>query len=102
METSSLEALVDAHVNELNKDGFIEVGVSVGKLYTDHGFPIDMALAQLKYTKRQKLLVLHGALSWLIEHKRNSGATDKSIVRQRKSNKTTLERFISTGESGVY
>lgn len=79
-----------------------ETGIWVGKLYTDKGFPIDMALAKLPHNTEQKIAILNGACEWLIEHKRNSGATDKSIERQRKINLKMLEDYILTGETGVY
>lgn len=88
----------------LDKDGKLqELGKTIGQIYTDHGLPIDMALDRLKgYTKLQKLAILIGAQSWLIEHRRKSSATDKALDRQRKSNRETLERFIKTGETGIY
>ena len=79
-----------------------EIGIKVGQLYTDMGLPIDMALDKLEMTKEQKISVLDGACQWLIEHKRKSGATDKSIERQRKTNREMLERFIKGKETGVY
>lgn len=80
----------------------VALGIQVGKLYTDHGLPIDMALDRLDLTKDQKLAVLHGVCQWLIEHKRNSGATEKSLDRQRATNVRMVEDFIKTGETGVY
>lgn len=85
-----------------DRNSLLELGVKVGKLYTDHGLPIDMALERLKMTKQQKLLVLFGAQTWTIEHRRSSNATDKALARQRKSNSETLRRFLATGEAGVY
>jgi hypothetical protein len=79
-----------------------EIGIKVGKLYTDHGFPIDMALNKLPYSHMQKVSILDGACSWIIEHKRKSGATEKAIERTRKSNRTMIERFINKKEVGVY
>lgn len=79
-----------------------KVGIWVGKLYTDHGLPIDMALDKLDISKEQKINVLDGALWWLVEHRRNSHATDKALDRQRKANKETIKRFIETGEAGIY
>lgn len=78
------------------------LGIKIGKLYTDHGLPPDMALERLSYTKQQKLSILDGVCQWLIEHKRNSGATDKAIERQRKTNRDMVERFIDKGETDVY
>lgn len=77
-------------------------GTSIGKLYTDHGFPIDMALARVPLTKDERAVVLLWAQHWLIEHKRNSGASEKAIERQRATNRRTYTAFISTGESGIY
>lgn len=78
------------------------LGVKIGKLYTDHGLPIDMAFDRLDLTKEQKISVLDGCCQWFIEHKRNSGATEKAIDRQRKANRKMLEDFIKTGEVGIY
>lgn len=95
-------SLVEAYAAEPNRDELIETGKQIGKIYTDHGFPIDMALEKLPYTKTRKLLVLFGAQNWIIEHKRNSGATEKALDRTRDSNKLATERFLQTGESGAY
>lgn len=92
-----LEALALPDIKELEK-----MGVEVGKLYTNHGLPIDMALDRLRLTKLQKIAILYGAQQWLIEHRRNSNATDKALDRQRKANREVLVRFIQTGEAGVY
>lgn len=78
------------------------VGIEIGKLYTNHGLPIDLALERLDLSKSQKIAVLAGAQNWLIEHRRNSDATDKALDRQRASNREAMERFIKTGETGVY
>lgn len=84
-------------------DGFLEdMGTQIGRLYTDFGLPIDMALDRLPYTYEQKITILHSALGWFVEHKRNSGATEKSIERQRKSNRELMERFIKSKEVGIY
>lgn len=81
-------------------------GVKIGHLYTDHGLPIDMAFDKLNQrfdlTSQQKLAVLNGALWWLVQHRRNSAATEKALDRQRKINRETVERFIRTGEVGLY
>ncbi len=79
-----------------------ELGLEIGKLYTDKGFPIDMALDRLPHTKEQKVSILFGACQWFIEHKRNSGAGEKSIERQRNVNRKMIEDFVATGETGVY
>lgn len=81
------------------------LGTQVGKLYTDQGFPVDMALTELGkkgYSKEVQLLILHGACQWFMEHKRSSGASEKSLDRQRKANRSYLESFMSKGEVGVY
>jgi hypothetical protein len=81
---------------------FEKFGIEVGRLYTNHGLPPDMALNRIDLSKEQELLVLHGVCQWLIEHKRNSGATDKAIERQRTTNRKMIEGFINTGETGAY
>lgn len=83
-------------------EGDEQLGLQIGKLYTDMGFPIDMALVRLEIPYKRKILVLHGALQWLIQHKRNSGAGDKAIERQRKTNRDAMERFINKKETGLY
>ena len=85
------------------RDEFLDMGKQIGRIYTDFGFPIDMALEKLpESTKQQKLLIIMGAQNWLIEHRKNSSATDKALERQRRINKEALERFIQTGETGMY
>lgn len=86
----------------LNSKGLQYLGIKIGKLYSDHGFPIDMALNRLPHTEDQKVAILDGVCKWLIEHKRLSGATDKAIDRQRKTNLKMLKDFIRTGETGIY
>lgn len=78
------------------------LGIEIGKLYTNHGLPVDMALDRLDMSKEQKLSVLDGVCQWLIEHRRNSGATEKSIDRQRTINRKMIEDFIKKGETEVY
>lgn len=85
-----------------NADQLKEVGIKIGRVYTDFGLPIDMALDRLELNKKQKLCVLFGAQNWLIQHRKNSNATDKALDRQRKINRDALNRFIKTGEVGVY
>lgn len=97
----TLGVLIDAETQANNQE-LRALGVQIGKLYTDHGLPLDMALERLPYTKMQKVSVLDGALGWLIEHRRNSGANDKAIERQRHANRRIMETFISMGETGVY
>lgn len=93
-----LQSKIQPGSTELQK-----LGVEIGKINTDHGLPIDMALTRLQgYTKEQKLSVLDGALQWIIQHKRNSAATGKAIERTRISNRRAVEAFIKTGETGIY
>ena len=79
-----------------------QLGVQIGKLYTDFGLPIDMAMDRLPHNKEEKLAILHGACRWFIEHKRKSGAGEPAIERQRKTNLKMVEDFITKGETGVY
>jgi hypothetical protein len=79
-----------------------DYGIGIGKVYTNHGYPIDMALDRLPHGKAEKIVIIHGVCQWLIEHKRLSGAPEKSIERQRATNKRMIEAFIRTGETGVY
>jgi hypothetical protein len=101
VDTSPLGELLVAFTHS-DREELLAFGTKIGKLYTDQGFPIDMALDRLDYSKKAKLMVLTGALNWLVEHRRRSGATDAAIERQRKANRITLERYIATGEAGVY
>lgn len=79
-----------------------EYGIELGKLYTDKGLPLDMALDRVTATHEVKLVILNGALSWFITHKRNSGATEKAIERQRRANAQYLDNFINNKEIGAY
>lgn len=101
MSNPGLSELIDAKSQPFSAE-LQEVGVSIGRLYTDHGLPLDMSLDRLPHTKEQKLSILDGACQWFIEHKRNSGASDKAIERQRNANRKMLEDFINNGETGVY
>lgn len=96
-----LGTLLEVDVND-SEDKLYELGLEIGKLYTNHGFPIDMALERLEARKTQKVSILGGALHWLVIHKRNSNATEGAIDRQRATNLEIMERFLSTGETGVY
>ncbi len=78
------------------------LGIKLGKLYTDKGYPLDLALGLLKLPLEHKVVVLHGACQWLIEHKRNSGAGENAIERQRKTNRKMQEDFVRSGETGIY
>lgn len=101
MSNNSLRLLVDS-MGEKDKEAFEDIGRRVGKLYTDHGFPLDMALDRICGTKQQKILVLLGACQWFIEHKRQSGATEKALSRQRATNQKILDEFINHNEIGIY
>lgn len=96
-----LKELLGAKVQLFSED-LQELGDKIGKLYTDHGLPLDMALDRLPHTKEQKLSILDGACQWFIEHRRNSGATGKAIERQRNTNRKMIQDFINNGETGVY
>jgi hypothetical protein len=87
---------------EMDDGTLAALGLKVGKLFTDMGLPIDMALDNIDLPKNKKLAVLDGACTWLIEHKRNSGATDKAIERQRKTNREWVTSFCKSGEVGAY
>lgn len=82
------------------------MGLKIGRLSTDHGLPLDVSMKQLEkstqYDLGKRLVILHGALSWLLEHKRKSGATEKAIARQRVSNRKAIESYAHTGEVGIY
>lgn len=83
-------------------DDLQEVGITLGKLYTDHGLPVDMALDRLSLPKDLKLLVVHGVCQWMIQHRRNSNAPDRAIKRQQAVNAKILAEFSRTGEVGLY
>lgn len=80
----------------------LRLGERIGKLYTDDGLPIDIALQSPSIPSDSRLLVLYGACKWLIEHKRRSGATEKAIERQRMVNRRAIESFINFGECKIY
>lgn len=94
---STREKLQDNQDEELEK-----IGVEIGKLYTNLGFPIDMTLDRLDMSQQEKLSVIDGCCQWFIEHKRNSGAGEKAIDRQRKANRKMVEDFLKNGEVGIY
>lgn len=87
--------------NIFNKK-YTELGEKIGKLFTEYGLPIDMALSRINITENNKKAVLNGALNWLVEHKKRSGATEKSIDRQRIQNKKYMLNYLMTGEVGIY
>lgn len=97
----SLASLTDIITDEDMKP-FIDLGKEIGQLYTSYGFPLDISLERLKMNKKEKVAVIHGASCWFIEHKRNSGATEKSLEKQRRTNNDMITRFVSTGETGIY
>jgi hypothetical protein len=79
-----------------------ELGIQIGKLYTNQGLPVDMALASLPHSQEQKLSILDGVCQWLVEHKRLSGAPEKAIERQRSANVKLITDFLQKGETGAY
>lgn len=98
--SESLGAILQDSDNKL-----YDLGVEIGKLFTDRGFPLDMSVQELKkrgYKQAQIIAILNGALHWLVIHKRNSGANDKAIDRQRAANVKFLDNFITKGETGAY
>lgn len=101
MNKKLLTELLDSQILDSNSQLY-DLGIKIGKLYTDHGLPLDIALERLKYPKEQKLAILNGALHWLVLHKRNSGAPEKAIERQRKLNRQYAERFLAGKEVGAY
>lgn len=98
-----LGSLIQGYMLEKSEE-VVDFGKQIGRLYTDHGLPIDMALDRLpkNVTKDQKVLILSGVGEWLLEHKRNSGGTEKSIERQRDQNKKMIADFLQNGETGLY
>lgn len=96
--TKLIDAVALDHDHKLQ-----DLGIEIGKLYTDRGLPVDIALDRLKqYSEIQKLAIIHGVCRWLMAHKRNSGAGDKSIDRQMIANNKMIHDFLSKGEVGVY
>jgi len=90
-------------ISQDNSHELRDLGTSIGKLFTDHGLPLDMSLDQMKdYTHAEKLSVLFGACQWFIQHKRLSGASDKALDRQRKANRDMIDRFTTRQEVGMY
>lgn len=96
--------LIDAYISRDNSSELEAFGVSIGKLYTDHGLPLDVAFDNLPLNldKTDKLIILEGSLNWFIQHKRQSGASEKSLERQRKLNTRAVKSFIETEEIGIY
>lgn len=84
---------------------FLDYGTQVGKLYTDQGLPLDIAISELKKIgvgNDDMVVILEGALNWFIQHKRNSGAGDKAIARQQELNVKIMNNFIDGKETGLY
>lgn len=79
----------------------LEMGRAIGRLYTDHGLPVDMAFDRLVLTRKEKIVVLVGVHEWLIEHRRQSQATPKALERLEKSNRAVMQHFLKTGETGL-
>lgn len=80
-------------------------GKKIGELYTDYGLPIDISFDQPQVKalpKEYKIILLNSALNHMIQHRKNSNATDSSIEKARKSNREFLANFIKNGEVGVY
>lgn len=104
MSSSVIGHLIQSHTTTTseNMDHILRLGERIGKLYTDDGLPIDIALQSPSIPSENRLLVLHGACKWLIEHKRRSGATEKAIERQRAVNRRAIESFINYGECKIY
>lgn len=101
MSSAVLPQLLKGFAHPYRKE-LIEFGIEVNKLYTDHGLPLDITLNRLEHPQDQKLIILEGACEWLVQHKRNSGATEKAIERQRVANRNMLEAFAKGKELGVY
>lgn len=101
-DSNVVEDLIDA-ISEPKYENLRGLGVDIGKLYTNYGFPVDIAINKLiGYRQTEKLAVLQGVCEWFMEHKRKSGASENALDRQRKSNKRMLENFIKRKEVGVY
>lgn len=99
--TLQQERIVKATVSHNAKE-LSDVGLNVGKFYTDKGLPLDISLSKLDYSREDKAVILSGALWWLVEHRRESGATEAALNRQRATNVKIMDNFIKKGEAGVY
>jgi hypothetical protein len=103
-EVSELIDLVAELSQEPDKKIAIEdMGDKIGRLYTDHGFPIDMSFDRLPHEcEKYKPYILFCAQQQMLEHKRMSGATEKAIEQTRTNNRKIMQQFIKTGEVGIY
>lgn len=100
--SNTLSKLMEAN-SQFGHSQLVDIGKQLGRLYTDHGLPADMALDRLQgYSELQKVSIVDGICQWLNEHKRLSDASENALERQRKANRNMLERFVSTGETGAY
>ena len=104
MSDTTLRQTVRAVINLPNRSRLIDFGRTLGRLYTDNGLPIDIAMDELPEgtTIDEKTVILVGVGEWLIEHKRKSGATEAAIERQRKANVKMLADYQAKGEVGLY
>ena len=96
-----MDAYLDPSVGG-ERDRFIAIGMELGKLYTDFGLPLDMSLGKINLPKAHKAIVLYGALQWLMTHKRNSGANDRALERQRDTNSRMMRTFLEREETMEY
>ena len=99
-----LEKIIESLSNP-NRKRLEEEGTWVGRLYTDKGLPLDMSIAELRkrnFTEDDIFIIVEGALTWFVQHKRNSGATDKALNRQREQNSKTMSAFLAGRETGLY
>lgn len=101
-----LAALVDSLMLPDHKQ-WVTFGRTLGRLYSDKGMPVDMSLAEVAkrtpgLTQHHYVAMISGVGSWLIEHKRNSGATEKSIERQCDANNKMVADYLKRGEVGLY
>lgn len=85
-----------------NFDSLSNKGMKLGQLYTNHGLPLDIIFDKVRINNIEKIAMLFGAHEWLIIHKRQSGASEAAIDRQRKANSESITRFINKGEVGIY
>lgn len=102
MEKLTTDEIDQAVMMSVLDTPMVELGEKIGRLYTDKGFPVDMALARMNFGKERKLSIILGVCNWLIQHKRNSGATEKILEKQRKYNREMTYRFMRTNETGAY
>jgi len=99
-----LEKIVESLSNP-NRAYLEEQGTWVGKLYTDKGLPLDISIAELRKRNTSEddmFVIIEGALTWFVQHKRNSGATEKALNRQREQNNKIMAAFLAGKETGLY